>query len=309
MIYYIKFLGDFEPAWSKNKLYRVRRVTADGNYVIIDNNGCTRFTSDTARGVFNKVGRGYDTNMFELVSIGEETTSKPRFEVGERVKVSTDLRTSGIAYKNHLAADMVDYAGKEATIASVRGKSLCYFIDIDDVQQDWCWTEDMLDKVEEEYALSIKCTKAKSTFWTKGASYEVRLTSDGSYYVRDDDKDGWGGDTLDSLLSAINLSGNEFELLDKRPTEAELEPELESEPESELESETKLESDSESESKHTLTDLGKIEAKITALSEESYQLFTKSEELSNKAVELQDESEALEEALYLIKQYLKEGAK
>ncbi len=297
MIYYIKFLGDFEPAWSKNKLYRVRRTTADGSHVIIDNNGRIRFTSDTAQGVLNKVGKGYDTNMFELVSIGEETTSKPRFEVGERVKVSTDLQTSGIAYKNHLAADMVDYAGKEATIASVRGKSLRYFIDIDDVQQDWCWTEDMLDKVEEEYALSIKCTKAKSTFWTKGTSYEVRLTSDGSYYVRDDDKDGWGGDTLDSLLSAISLSGNEFELLDKRPTEAELEPELESEPES------------KSESKHTLTDLEKIEAKITALSEESYQLFTKSEELSNKAVELQDESEALEEALHLIKQYLKEEAK
>lgn len=62
--------------------------------------------------------------------------------------------------------------------------------------------------------------------------------------------------------------------------------------------------DKESDSNHVISDLEKIEAKITALSEESFQLFNKSEELSTKAIELQDESIALEEALYTIKQYL-----
>lgn len=62
--------------------------------------------------------------------------------------------------------------------------------------------------------------------------------------------------------------------------------------------------DGEPDSNHGMSDLEKIEAKITALSEESYQLFEKSEELSTRAIELQDESIALEEALYTIKQYL-----
>lgn len=296
MIYYINFLEDFALSWSADKRYRVRRIMTTGSYAIIDNYGHVRFSSDTARGVLKNIEQEYATHKVKLTLAEEETTNKPRFKVGERVKVSNDLQAFGIEYKTHITSKMIGCAGNEATITSVWGSNVRYFINIDGIHQDWCWTEDMLDKIEEEPTLSVKCTKATSTFWTKGISYEVSIKSDGSHYVYDDDEDGWGGDSLDNLMKVINHNGNEFELLDKRPTEPEPEPEPETKPEPE----------SEPESKHTLTDLEKIEAKITALSEESFQLFTKSEELSNKAIELQDESVALEEALYLIKQYLKE---
>ncbi|UQT00548.1 hypothetical protein FGBNBECL_00197 [Enterococcus phage vB_OCPT_Bob] len=114
----------------------------------------------------------------------------------------------------------------------------------------------------------------------EGKDYEINLTSDGHYRVWDDEEDGSSGKSIKELLDVINSSGNKFELLDEAPSETE--PKV----------------------NHGMTDLEKIEAKITALSEESFQLFEKSEELSARAIELQDESVALEEALYTIKQYL-----
>lgn len=280
MIYYINFLEDFASSWSADKRYRVRRIMTTGSYAIIDNYGHVRFSSDTARGVLKNIEQEYATNKVELTLVEEETTNKPRFKVGERVKVSNDLQASGVAYKTHITSKMIGCAGKEATITRVWGSNVRYFINIDGIHQDWCWTEDMLDKIEEEPTLSVRCVEAVHPFWTKGKDYEINLTSDGRYRVWDDEEDGSSGKSIKELLDVINSSGNKFELLDETPSEAE--PRL----------------------NHDMSDLEKIEAKITALSEESYQLFEKSEELSTRAIELQDESVALEEALYTIKQYL-----
>lgn len=280
MIYYINFLEDFASSWSADKRYRVRRIMTTGSYAIIDNYGHVRFSSDTARGVLKNIEQEYATNKVELTLVEEETTNKPRFKVGERVKVTTDFLAFGIEYKTHVTSKMIGCIGREATITSVWGSSIRYSINIDGVRQDWCWTEDMLDKIEEEPTLSVRCVEAVHPFWTKGKDYEINLTSDGRYRVWDDEEDGSSGKSIKELLDVINSSGNKFELLDETPSETE--PKV----------------------NHDMSDLEKIEAKITALSEESYQLFEKSEELSTRAIELQDESIALEEALYTIKQYL-----
>ena len=188
--------------------------------------------------------------------------------------------------------------------------------------------------------MKVRCTDNNGYVrWTTGGVYEVKKTDEGVLYI--EDVEGGCRSYIDAILFHLNHNDESaiFEVVEEKPMRlakvTRLYPSdgglvevgrcyqvLEETPEghvrihlnSKLGSHVlhsdqfdfvdELSNDEGADSNHAISDLEKIEAKITALSEESFQLFNKSEELSTRAIELQDESIALEEALYTIKQYL-----
>nr|CAI9187616.1 hypothetical protein [Enterococcus phage Sw5] len=188
--------------------------------------------------------------------------------------------------------------------------------------------------------MKLRCTDNNGYIrWTTGGVYEVKKTDEGVLYI--EDVEGGCRSYIDAILFRLNHKDESaiFEVIEEKPMRlakvTRLYPSdgglvevgrcyqvLEETPKGRVRIylNRKLgnhvlhpdqfvfvdepSNDGEADSNHDMSDLEKIEAKITALSEESYQLFEKSEELSTRAIELQDESIALEEALYTIKQYL-----
>ena len=84
-------------------------------------------------------GYGYTNEMF--VGLAKDT----QFDVGDRVRIASDLKESLTEYCINCNSTMPSYCGKEAIITSKwkYGNLYKYRINIDD--EEWVWTSDMLE--------------------------------------------------------------------------------------------------------------------------------------------------------------------
>lgn len=75
----------------------------------------------------------------------DDVKREPKYKVGDKITIKPDLNTEMQSDNLFVVDEMLEYAGKETTIAKVDEYG-DYFLDIDD--KVWYWAEEFFAEIE-----------------------------------------------------------------------------------------------------------------------------------------------------------------